>query len=287
MASKKESHRRTTSKGEKGWPVRLALCESAIRKQDEYVLSGSADWWVDTFVNDTTARVEKNRQTGALDFLCKQGCPRRELLYLLGHCENRGVTNASKMTGYDSSEFRQKLRDLRKCADAIWKFNGHAVPHHWGGTAFGMFLETAEVKRGKPGTLAKFLDLPIHLREYASLVEHATTYLGGKSDFYLHLAKALLVKFVHAHTSKNHDKIVADLLSVMLGLKYGEVDHRIWRSNYHQRYTHYRPDPNDSPDLRAKKTLLECEAAVFYRVDVGHPGEQYLRENRLTVLRDS
>lgn len=286
MASKKESQRRTTSKGEKGWPVRLAFCESAIRKQDEHVFSGS-DLWVDTFVDDTAAQVEENGQTGALEFLCKQGCPRRELLYLLGHCENRGVTNALKATGYDSSELKQRLRDLRKCADAVWRINGHAVPNHWGGTAFAMFLEMAAVKDRKPGTLAKFLDLDTHLEEYASLVEHAARYLGGKSDFYLHLAKALLVKFVHAHTNKNHDKIVADLLSVMLGLSYGEVDHRIWRSNYHQRYTHYRPDPNDSPDLRAKKTLLECEAAVFYRVDVGHPGEQYLRQNRLTALRYS
>jgi hypothetical protein len=74
---------------------------------------------------------------------------------------------------------------------------------------------------------------------------------------------------------------------VMLGTNYGEVDHRIWRSNYHRRHAHYRPDPPDSPVLRAKKTLLECEAAVFYRMDVGHPGEQYLRKNRLTISRYS
>jgi hypothetical protein len=286
MALKKKSPRRTTSKGEKGWPVRLAFCESAILKQDEYIFR-EAPWWVDTVVNDTAARVEENGQTGTLESLCKQTCPRRELLYLLGMCENRGVTNALKATGYDSSALKQKLRDLRKCADAVWRLNGHAVDAGWGGTAFGMFLETAAVKLVKPSTLAKFLEMPTHLEEYASLVEHAATYLGGKSDFYLHLAKALLVRFVHEHTNKNHDKIVADLLSVMLGLEYGEVDHRIWRSKYHQRHTHYRPDPTDSPVLRAKKTLLECTAAVFYRMDVGHPGEQYLRQNRLTILRYS
>lgn len=284
MALKKKAQRRTASKDEKGWPVRLAFCESAIRKQDEYVFRGSSPW-VDTIVNDTAARVRENDQTDSLEFLCNQGCPRRELLYLLSMCENRGVTNALKATGYDSSELRHKLRDLRKCANAVWRINGHAVRNHWGGTAFAMFLEMAAVKDRKPGTLAKFLDLDTDLEEYASLVEHAARYLGGKSDFYLNLAKALLVGFVLEHTNQNHDKEVVDLLSVMLGLNYGEVDHRIWRGNYNQRYMHYRPDPNDSPVLRAKKTLLECEAAVFYRMDVGHPGEQYLRQNRLTVLR--
>ena len=266
--------------------MRLASCESAIRKQDEYVLSGSSPW-VKTFVDGVTARVKKNRQTDALDFLCKQHCPERELLYLLGMCENRGVTNALKATGYASSELKRKLRDLRKCANAVWRINGHAVSNNWGGTAFAMFLEIAAVKNGKADMLANFLDLDTDLNEYASLVEHAARYLGGKSDFYLNLAKALLVNFVKAHTNKNHDKIVADLLSVMLGLEYVEVDHRIWRSNYHRRHTHYRPYPADSPVLRAKKTLLECEAAVFYRMDVGHPGEQYLRQGKVTVQRSS
>jgi len=241
------------------------------------------------FVEGIAARMEKDGEVGipALESLCEQSCPRRELLYMLGMCENRGVTTALKMTGYDSSELKQKLRDLRECADAVWQVNSHAVPYGWGGTAFGMFLEIAEVKSGKPSTLAKFLDLPNHLLEYASLVEHSARYLGGKSNFYLSLAKALLVRFVHDHTNKNHDKTVANLLSVMLGTNYGEVDHRIWRSNYHRRHAHYRPDPPDSPVLRAKKTLLECEAAVFYRMDVGHPGEQYLRKNRLTISRYS
>jgi hypothetical protein len=284
MKNERKSRPRTSG-GKSGWPVRLAFCESAIRKQDEYVFGESL--WCEAFVNDTASRVEENRQADTLEFLCKEGCPRRELLYLLGMCENRGVTNALNMTGYNSSDLKRKLRNLRECGDSVWKLNGHAVPDGWGGTAFGMFLEMAAVKLPKPSTLAKFLELPMYLREYASLVEHAARYLGGKSDFYLHLAKALLVRFVHEHTNKHHDKEVADLLSVMLGLEYGEVDHRIWRSSYQKRFIHYRPDPTDSPVLRAKKTLLECEAAVFYRMDVGHPGKQYIRKNRLTVSRYS
>jgi hypothetical protein len=180
----------------------------------------------------------------------------------------------------------QKLRDLRACANAVWRLNGHAVPNGWGGTAFGMFLEMAAVEV-EPSTLAEFLDLPTHLREYASLAEHSAKYIGGKSDFYLSLAKALLVGFVHEHANKDHDKSVADLLSMMLGPSYGEVDHRVWRNNYHRRHAHYRPDPTDSPVLRAKKSLLECEAAVFYRMDVCHPGKQYIRSNRRTVSRNS
>jgi hypothetical protein len=119
------------SMGNSGWPVRLAFCESAIRKQDEYIFR-EAPWWADTIVDDTVVRVKENSQVSTLEFLCKQGCPRRELLYMLGMCENRGVTNASKMTGYDSSELKQKLRDLRACANAVWRLNGHAVPNGWG-----------------------------------------------------------------------------------------------------------------------------------------------------------
>jgi hypothetical protein len=215
IALKRKSQRRTTGKGEKGWPVRLSFCESAIRTQDQRMFR-EVPRFIDMIAEDTAARVKKNRQAETLEFLCKQSCPRRELLYLLGMCENRGVTNALKATGYDSSELKRKMRDLRKCANAVWQINGYAVRNHWGGTAFAMFLEMAAEKNGKPGTLAKFLDLDTDLEEYASLVEHAARYLGGKSDFYLNLAKALLVNFVQAHTNKNHDKAVADLLSVML-----------------------------------------------------------------------
>ncbi len=285
MAEKKRTRRRKkTGDNGTGWPVRLAMCESAIRKQDEYV-SRRSPRFVDLIAEATAAQVEENGQTGALKFLCEQGSSRRELLYLLGMCENRGVTNAVKMTGYDSVELRKKLRDLRSCASAIWKLNGHAVPQGWGGTEFGKFLEMAEVKRS-PSTLAKFLELPIYLREYASLLEHAFKFLGGKSDFYLNLAKALLVRFVRERTNKYHNKEVADLLSVMLGLEYGEVEHRVWRGKYQKRFTHYRPDPTDSPSLRAKKTLLECEAAILYRMDVLHPGQQHLRKEGRTVSRN-
>jgi hypothetical protein len=282
MATKKEpKQRQIASAGNGGWPVRLAMCESAIRKQDEYVFK-HAPLFVDRVVEATAAHVEKNRQTDALDFLCNQRCPRRDLLYLLGMCENRGVTNSLKMTGHDSEELRKTLRELRECATSVLRINGHAVREEWGGTEFGKFLEMAKVKRS---AIADFLELTISLREYASLVEHAARYLGGKSDFYLRLAKALLAGFVHQQTNEYHDPEVAKLLSVMLGPEYGEVEHRVWRSNYKKQFTHYRPDPVDSPSLRAKKTLLECEAAIFYRMDVLHSGTKHVRQEGFTALR--
>ena len=76
----------------------------------------------------------------------------------------------------------------------------------------------------KRGMIASFLQLPACLDEYASLVKHASKYLGGKSDFYLSLAKAALVNFVRERTKDDHPKDVANLLSVMLGEEYGEVE---------------------------------------------------------------
>src|SRR5208282_500932 len=119
-----------------------------------------------------------------------------------GMCENRGVTNALKMTGHDSEELVKKLRELRECATSVCRINGHAVREGWSGTEFGKFLEIAKVKHS---AIADFLQLTISLSEYASLVEHAARYIGGKSDFYLHLAKALLAGFVHQHASEYHD----------------------------------------------------------------------------------
>jgi len=61
MAAKKEPRQQqSTSTDKKGWPVRLAMCESAIRKQDEYVFR-EAPQWVDTIVETTAAHVKKNR----------------------------------------------------------------------------------------------------------------------------------------------------------------------------------------------------------------------------------
>jgi hypothetical protein len=281
----KNEPKQRTGKGNNGWPVRLAFCESAIRKKDRHVFKGEP-LLVDAVVDATAVRVKANRQSDALEVLCKESCPRRELLYLLGMCENRGVANASKMTSYDSQELRTKLRDIRECADSVSRLNGHSVRAGWGGTEFGKFLEIAAVEVA-PSPLAKFLELPSHLREYASLVDHASRYLGGKSDFYLHLAKALLAHFVHQQTEKYHDAEVATLLSVMLGTGYGEVNHRIWRSKYQNTFSNYQPDPTDSQVLRAKKTLLECEAAVFYRMDALHPGERYIRKKQSTFSRNS
>lgn len=267
---KRAKQGKSTSGSEKGWPVRLAMCESAIRKQDEYVFREPANF-VDEVVIAAEARVKEEEKTKALDFLCGQGCPRRELLYLLGMCENRGVTNAVKMTGYDSGELRQKLRELRKCALTIWHLNGRE---------FGEFLAFDERSMLYPPS-----QLALTLRDYAALVEHAVKYIGGKSDFYLHLAKALLVDFVWKRTKSYHHKYVVDLLSVMFGDEYSEVDHRVWWGKYQKRLMQYRPDPSDSPSLRAKKTLLGCNAAIQYRMGILHPGQRHLRKQGRTVTR--
>lgn len=277
--------KRKASDGNKVWRVRLAMCESAIRKQDEYVFKHSPRF-VDIIVKHTSVRVQKNGQTETLETLVKR-CPQRELLYLLGMCENRGVTNAMRMTGYDSDKLPQKMRDLKQCAAVIERVNGHAVPEGWGGTEFGKMLEMSQEKRGGVGRIGSFLQLPTCIRDYASLVSHATKYLGGKSDFYLSLAKAILVNSIREHTGDDHPKEVANLLSVMLGLEYAEVEHRVWQNNYSERFNQYQPDPSDSSSLRAMKTLLECDAAILYRMDVLHSGTKHLRHLRKTVLRVS
>jgi hypothetical protein len=284
MATRKgPKQRQRTGAGEKGWPVRLATCESAIRKQDEHVFMGSPRF-VDLVVSATESRIEEANQknklavgteiitkVNPLDFLCERGCPRRELLYLLGMCENRGVTNSLKMTGFDSEDLNKLLGDIRAVADNLWALSGYE---------FGSYLEMEE-----RSTLFGLLRVPEMLREYASLIEHAVGFIGGKSDFYLHVARARLVSFVKTHTGKYHDAKVARLLSVMLGPEYLEGNHRVWRDKLNKTLMHYQPDPGDSPSLRAKKTLLECRAAIFYRSNILHSGKQYLRKQRLTVLR--
>lgn len=248
------------------WPVRIAICESAIRKQDEWVFKNNPRF-VDDVVAATETRVIEAGVTKSLDFLCDKGCPHRELLYLLGMCENRGVTNAKKMTGFNSRKLPKKLSGIRECASTIWKLNGGE---------FGQFLEYPE-----NGPLNKFSPLALVLREYSALVNHAVDYIGGKSDFYLSLAKALLENFVHERTKHSHDEKVADLLSAMLGEDYSADNHRNWRKTYLRRREGYRPDPADSPSLRMKKTLLEVHAATGYRMDILHPGPQYLRQDIL------
>ena len=123
---------------------------------------------------------------------------------------------------------------------------------------------------------------------HVTLVEHAVRYLGGKPDFYLSLAKSLLVSFVLERTSKNHHKSVSDLLSVMLGLQYGEVEHRVWYSTYLDRLHNYRPaTPNESFNLQGTKQLLEIQAARFYRMDCYHSAKQFLRAKKRTVSRNN
>jgi hypothetical protein len=271
------------SDGKSGWRVRFAMCESAIRKQDEYVFK-HVPRFVDAVVQETENRIQEaiknnelaigkygKRNVDPLRFLCDQGCPRRELLYLLGMCENRGVANSLKLTGFDSESLNNLLDDVRAVADNLWTLSGYE---------FGAYLEIEE-----RSTLFSLLRVPEMLREYASLIEHAVDFIGGKSDFYLHLARARLLGFVKMHTGKPYDVHVARLLSVMLGDEYGNVNHRVWRDKFENTLAHYQPDPDDSQTLRAKKTLLECHAAIFYRMNILNPGKQYLRKNRFTVLR--
>lgn len=281
MSDKKRKQK--PSDGNSGWRVRFAMCESAIRKQDEYVFK-HVPRFVNAVVLETENRIQEaiknnelaigkfgKRNVDPLKFLCDQGCPRRELLYLLGMCENRGVANSLKMTGFDSESLKKLLDGIHVVADSLWTISGNE---------FGSFLEMEE-----RSTLFSFLYLPEMLREYASLIEHTVEFIGGKSDFYLHLARARLLSFVKMHTGKPHDVHVARLLSVMLGADYGNVNHRVWRDKLEKVLLDYQPNPADSPSLRAKKTLLECRAAIFYRMNILNPGKQYLRKNRFTVLR--
>ncbi len=70
-----------------------------------------------------------------LNFLCEEGCPRRELLYLLGMCENRGVTNSLRMTGFDSEDRKKLVADIRAVADDLWALSGYEL---------GAYLEMEE-----------------------------------------------------------------------------------------------------------------------------------------------
>jgi hypothetical protein len=266
--------------------VRLATCESAIRSQDKHIFE-TAPSFVDIVVKATETKVLKNQAASVVEELEREGCPKRELLYLLGMCENRGVGNSFSMIGFDPERLRTQLRRICQAAKKIERINGADVPERWGGTEFGKFLEFAQEKKSEPSAIAEFLRLPVMLKEYVSLVEHAARYLGGKSDFYLNIAKAVLVGFVRQHTGRYHHGKVARLLSVMLGVEYLQPNHLVWFGSYQQRLQHYRPDREDSPALRAKKTLLECEAAILYRMDILHAGSKLIRKNRRTVLRTS
>ena len=245
-----------------------------------------SDKFVDIVADAIETKVRENGATDKLDKLVQEGCPKRELLYLLGMCENRGVGKSFAMTGFDPKELRTELRRIRQAAKTIERINGAGAPRDWG-TELGKVLDFAGYKSGKPSVITEFLRLPAMLNEYVSLVDHAAKYLGGKSDFYLNVAKAVLVRFVWQHTGQYHHGKVATLLSVMLGPRYGQTEHIVWFRSYQQRLQDYRPDREDSPALRAKKTLLECAAALFYRMDIHHPGDKFIKESRKTVLRTS
>jgi len=74
-----------TSDGKSGWPVRLAMCESAIRKQDEYVFK-HVPRFVDIVVSRSESRIKEaiennelavgkygKRTVNPLNFLCEEG----------------------------------------------------------------------------------------------------------------------------------------------------------------------------------------------------------------------
>jgi hypothetical protein len=274
LAREIKKNRRSASKDDKiPWPVKITFCEYAICKHDEWVFK-NAPGFVDDVVAATEARVIAVEKMGSLEFLCEKGCPRRPLLYFLGMCENRGVTKAVKMTGFDSEDLNKELRRIRKCVSTIEALNARRFGD------FGHFVGFPE-----HFALCKFLLLPSMLRDYSALVKHAVHSFGGKSDFYLDFAKAVLVKFVHRCTKEFRDEKVVDLLSVMLGAKYSAIRHRNWRSKYLKRRRGYRPDPTDPPSLRITKTLLDMQAAVLYRMGGLHPGAKHLRPKRRTPKR--
>lgn len=264
----KPKRKQTTTDG--NWPVRFDLCESAVRFEDEYRLKYDPPL-VDAGVKYMEARVKEEGQSETLDILVNQGCPRRELLYLLAMCENRGLSKTEMMVGHNSVALRLALKKITKCADMVSDLIC--------GGEFGRLLELPE-----ESTLFRFLNLPTELQEFATLVDHAVKYIAGRNDFYLHIAKARLANAVLKHTGKHHHKHVANLLSVNVGDGYAEAEHRVWHSTYLDRIERFQSDPEDSPAVRAKKNLLECRAAILLRLDVRHPGDKYLRVRGASVL---
>lgn len=268
---KKRKPRPKQTAADGDWSVRFDLCESAVRFQDEYRLEHDQPL-VDAAEGLMEARIKEAGQSDSLILLCDKGCPRRELLYLLAMCENRGLSRTDIMLGRNSVAMRKSLKKIEACADD--------VAHLLCDGELGRILATEE-----NSTLFDFVNLPTELQEFAALVDHAVKYIAGRHDFYLNIAKARLVNFVLKHTGKHHHKEVANLLWVNLGGEYGEVEHRIWHSNYLDRAERFRASPEDSPSLRAKKNLLECRAAILLRFDVQHPGNKYLRVGGQSVLR--
>src|SRR5271156_3292822 len=132
-ASLKQTKERQTTvrRLNRGWPVRLAACESAIRSQDEQMFK-TVPSFVNIVVNATKTKVGENQAAGVVEDLRKKGCPERELLYLLGMCENRGVGNSFSMTGFDPEQLQTQLRRIRHAAKKIETINGADVPEHWG-----------------------------------------------------------------------------------------------------------------------------------------------------------
>jgi hypothetical protein len=234
---------------ETGWPVNFLMAEDAtwgydqfIREQMPGILAGIA--------NHARQKIEHHNAMGSLHKLGTAGCDDTELLFLLGACENRGVQSAIKLTGYDSEELTAKLKLMVTCAQVIAEINRRE---------FGLLVKDRRHFR-------QHERLSSTLRQYRALVEHAVKHLGGKTDFYLHVAKGRIIHYVREHTGSYHDSEVSELIAAALGSHYTEEDHRGWRIAYHKRIqTHSRGA--DTPVLRMKKTLLERRAANLYRSD--------------------
>ena len=199
----------------------------------------------------TLLKIEEQSAMGSFQDLCKAGCDHTDLLYLLGTCENRGVQSTVKLTGYDSEELTIKLKMIRECARTLEEINKREL---------GLIIQDTR-------HFKKHDRLPVVLHEYAGLVEHAARHLGGKTDFYLHVAKGRLIHYVREKTGAYHDKEVAETLAAVLDSAYSESDHRGWRNTYHKRISDYTREAGDTPALRAKKTRLEMRAASLYRSD--------------------
>jgi hypothetical protein len=232
------------------WPVKFLKAEEAIWCYDEFLRDKMPDV-INRIANQTKLRIEEQNAMGCFHKLCKAGCHHTDLLYLLGTCENRGVQSTVKLTGYDSEELTIKLKMIRECAQTLEEINTRE---------FGLFIKDRR-------HFKQHDRLAVTLRQYAGLVDHAARHLGGKTDFYLHVAKGRLIHYVREKTGAYHDKEVAETLAAVLDSAYSESDHRGWRNTYHKRISDYTREAGDTPALRAKKTRLEMRAATLYRSD--------------------
>jgi hypothetical protein len=143
------------------WPLKFLKAEEAILCQDEF-FRDKMPYVINRIAKQTELRIEEQNAMGSFQKLCKAGCHHTDLLYLLGTCENRGVQSRVKLTGYDSEELPVKLKMIRECAETLEEINKRE---------FGLFIKDRR-------HFKQHDRLPVTLRQYALLVEHAATHLG-------------------------------------------------------------------------------------------------------------